>query len=136
MEWKTHEPTTSKSLHLVSESDLGVAPASTDVVENITREVSTANRCQVRFAILVFFARLRPGCWLSDDCSSDGYFQMPMLKSGEVALNALGSPSSVVLEFNGLTFGTGGKSILNGVSGFALPGQVIAVMGPSGAGTL
>lgn len=41
MEWITHEPTTIKSLHLVSESDLGVAPANADVAENITREVSS-----------------------------------------------------------------------------------------------
>ena len=41
----------------------------------------------------------------------------------------------ITLEFDSLTFGTAGKEILRGVTGRAEPGQVVAIMGPSGAGT-
>jgi ABC-type multidrug transport system ATPase subunit len=40
----------------------------------------------------------------------------------------------VSLEFKDLTFSVNGKQILNGVSGAATPGHVVAIMGPSGAG--
>jgi ABC-type multidrug transport system fused ATPase/permease subunit len=39
------------------------------------------------------------------------------------------------IEFTNLRFATAGKQILNGVSGSARPGEVVAIMGPSGAGT-
>jgi ATP-binding cassette subfamily B protein len=41
----------------------------------------------------------------------------------------------ITIEFNDIHFGTAGKEILKGVSGHASPGQVVAIMGPSGAGT-
>lgn len=53
---------------------------------------------------------------------------------GEAPLLLGDGKKTVALEFTNLSFETVGKTILNGVSGFALPGQVIAIMGPSGAG--
>ena len=46
------------------------------------------------------------------------------------------SSRPITLEFENISFSTGKprKQILSGVSGFAQPGQVIAIMGPSGAG--
>lgn len=40
----------------------------------------------------------------------------------------------VTLEWNNLGFSVGERKILDNISGFARPGQVLALMGPSGAG--
>ena len=40
----------------------------------------------------------------------------------------------VSLSFEGLTFTVGKKTILQGCSGDARPGRVLAIMGPSGSG--
>ncbi len=46
----------------------------------------------------------------------------------------LGSQKAYSVVWDGITYQVGKKQILKGVSGFALPGELLAIMGPSGSG--
>lgn len=43
-------------------------------------------------------------------------------------------PATYTLAWDGLSYAVGKRQILKGVSGYALPGELLAVMGPSGSG--
>lgn len=53
---------------------------------------------------------------------------------GGAAAAGDGRPATYTLAWEGLTYAVGKREILKGVSGYALPGELLAIMGPSGSG--
>jgi len=55
-------------------------------------------------------------------------------KGGAAATGVAAGHKAYPVVWDGITYTVGSKKILKGVSGFALPGELLAIMGPSGSG--
>lgn len=83
--------------------------------------------------VLIFLVGLGVAVWYlakKAGSSNDGYITLP----DDEAAKLMAEHIPATLQFKDMSYTVGGKEVLSQVSGIVKPGQVMAIMGASGAG--